>query len=114
MIDAAYERPHFAFFDSVADAPAEIAADSIVSRTLHHRDGLRVIVFGFAPGQELSEHTSSKRALLYFVEGEAVLTLGDRTMQAGPGSLAVMDPHLPHSIRAVTQTRMVLIMVDAA
>ena len=43
---------------------ADIADDSIVSRTVYKDDSLRVILFGFAPGETLSEHTSSFPALL--------------------------------------------------
>lgn len=105
--------PGFAYFAALAELVPEIADDSIVSRTLHNQDGVRVILFGFAPGQELSEHTSTKRALLYFLDGEAEVQLGGATLQARAGSLAVMEPNLPRSIRAHTQTRMLLVMMDA-
>ena len=36
-----------------------------------------MISFGFAPGQELSEDTSAKPAILHFLKGEAQLTLGE-------------------------------------
>jgi quercetin dioxygenase-like cupin family protein len=49
-----------------------IPPDTIVSRTVYLGETMRIILFGFAPGQELSEHTSTKEAVLHFLRGEAM------------------------------------------
>ena len=46
----------------------------ILSRTLHDDQKMKVVVFGFAEGEELSEHTASMPAVLHFLQGEASLT----------------------------------------
>jgi len=84
--------------------------DSIISRTLHTDDRARIILFTFAPGQELSEHTASVPATLYFVKGTADLTLGQEAHQAGPGTFAHMPANLPHSIAAKEEVIMLLTM----
>lgn len=89
----------------------EITADSIVSRTFYSEKVLKAILFGFAPGQELSEHTSARPAILHFLSGEATLTLGDKTMAAGPNTWAHMPAHLPHSIVAHTPVVMLLLLL---
>ena len=48
----------------------------ILSRTLLNDDRLKAVAFGFAQGEELSEHTASMPAVLHFLRGEAALTLG--------------------------------------
>lgn len=101
----------FIYLPDLAAALPEIPADSIVSRTIVKNDHVDVILFGFAPGQELSEHTSSRPAMLHFLAGEATLTLGDVVETAVAGSWAYMQPKLPHSILAKTQVTMALIMV---
>ena len=61
----------------------------ILSRTLFNDDRLKAVVFGFAQGEELSEHTASMPAVLHFLQGEAKLTLGDDTRggaSRAPGS----------------------------
>jgi len=98
------------FADLVRELP-EIPADSIVSRNLLKNEHMDVILFGFAAGQELSEHTSSRPAMLYFVDGEADLTLGGEKMTAVPHTFTTMRPHLPHSILAHTPVTMLLIML---
>ena len=52
-----------------------IPEDGTISRTLYQDSGLKVVVFGFAAGQELSEHTSSSPAIMHFIQGEAQVTL---------------------------------------
>jgi len=90
---------------------AEIQPDSILSRTIYADDQLKVILFAFAPGQELSEHTASVPALLQILEGEAKLTLGGDSFDASAGAWARMQAHLPHSVYAKTITKMLLVML---
>jgi quercetin dioxygenase-like cupin family protein len=103
----------------IPDIEAMIAAitpDSIVSRTVYQGPTLRIIVFGFAAGQELSEHTSSKEAVLHFLRGEALVTLGKaaeggETVSAQAGAVIRMKPGLPHTVVAQTDTIMLLSMM---
>ncbi len=85
-------------------------AKGILSRTVHKDDKLRITLFGFAPGEELSAHTAPHSAVLYFAQGEARLRLGDDWLEAQAGSLAYMPAHLPHAIQAKTPVIMLLIM----
>jgi quercetin dioxygenase-like cupin family protein len=101
----------YTLISNVGAAVSEIPPDSIVSRTIYQAKGLRVILFGFAPGQELSEHTSTKEAILHFLSGEAEVTLGGDTASAQAGTLIRMAPNLQHSVRAASETRMLLYMV---
>ncbi len=57
----------------------------ILSRTLYNDDRLKAVAFGFAQGEELSEHTASMPAILHFLQGEALLTLGDDRHEAKAG-----------------------------
>lgn len=100
----------YTYFNNLQVEVPETPPDSIVSRTLHDDEQSRVILFSFAPGQELSEHTASKAAMLYFVQGEADLTLGDDPHPAQIGTWVHMHPKLPHSVRAKTLTVMLLLM----
>ena len=95
---------------------AAITPDSIVSRTVYQGPTLRIIIFGFAAGQELSEHTSSKEAVLHFLRGAAAVTLGKaadggETVAAQPGTVIRMQPGLPHTVVAESDTLMLLSMM---
>ena len=102
---------NYFFTENVAELVNEIPPESIVSRTFYEADRLKAILFGFAPGQELSEHTSARSAILHFLTGEADLTLGDDTQPVQAGSWAFMQPHLPHSIVAKTEVIMLLYLL---
>jgi quercetin dioxygenase-like cupin family protein len=106
------QDPVYRYFADLAGELPEITPDTIVSRTLYDGEEVRAVIFGFAPGQELSEHTASKRALLYFVSGEAQLTLGEDARTAQPGTFVEMPPHLPHSVVAQTELVMLLLLVE--
>jgi quercetin dioxygenase-like cupin family protein len=82
-----------------------------LSRTIHQDERLKGVLFGFAAGEELSEHTASTPAVLHFLDGEAELTLGDDHIPAAPGTWIAMPPKLPHSVRALTPVRMLLLLL---
>jgi quercetin dioxygenase-like cupin family protein len=63
------------FADLAAELPP-VTPDSIISRTVYGDARVKVVLFGFAAGQELSEHTASMPALLHILSGQARLTLG--------------------------------------
>src|SRR5215472_12309011 len=83
----------------------------ILSRTLFSDDRLKVVLFGFAPGEELSEHTASMPAVQHFLQGEARLSLGDDTLEAKPGTWVHMPKGLRHSVQAKTAVVMLLLLL---
>ena len=89
----------------------EISEDTIISRSVFQDDQVRATIFGFAPGQELSEHTAARPAILHFLKGEDELTLGKDKTVARPGTWAHMPADLPHSILAKTEVIMLLLML---
>ncbi len=70
--------PAYTHFSDLAQA-VQPPEQGILSRTLLNDDRIKVVAFGFAQGEELSEHTASMPAVLHFLQGEAKLTLGDAT-----------------------------------
>jgi len=90
----------------------ETPPESIVSRAIYQDERHKVVLFGFAAGQELSEHTSSRPAILQVLRGEARLTLGDEVIDAAAGSWAFMPPHLKHSLTAKTPVQMLLTLLN--
>lgn len=104
----------YTFFANLAAEVELPATDRIVSRTLAAGPGAKAVLFGFAAGQELTEHTSAKPALLHLLEGSARITLGADAFDAEAGAWALMPPRLPHSIAATTPVRMLLVLLDGA
>ena len=52
----------YTYFEDITRTIESIPTDSIVSRTIYTDDGVRAVLFGFAAGQELTEHTASRPA----------------------------------------------------
>ncbi len=97
----------------IADLAAhqDVPADGILTRTLFEDDHTKAVLFTFAKGQELSEHTASMPAILHFVSGEADLVLGEDATSARAGTWVHMPANLKHSIRASSPTIMLLLLL---
>ena len=104
----------FHFIPNLVDENLDIPTNSILSRTIYSDPQIKVILFGFAAGQELSEHTASVPAILHILSGDIKLTLGDQTFSAQAGAWAHMDAKLPHSVLAKSQAQMLLVMLLSA
>ncbi len=86
----------------------KFAANGIVSRTLLRTATSRVVLFGFAEGQELTEHTSTQHAVIQILSGECEFSLAGKPQIVKTGDLIYMPPHLPHAVKATTQFSMLL------
>ncbi|MCL4402313.1 MAG: cupin domain-containing protein [Acidobacteria bacterium] len=89
----------------------QIPANGILSRTLYNDERLKIVIFAFSEGQELSAHTAPMPAVIQILQGEAELTLGNDKMAATAGALARMAPNLNHAIVAKTGVVMLLFMM---
>jgi quercetin dioxygenase-like cupin family protein len=100
----------------VPDLTAEIRIPEkgILSHTLHNDDAVKIVLFGFAPGQELTAHTAPMPATIQFLEGEADVTLGADKQEVKRGALIQMQPQLTHGIVAKTPVLMLLYLHKAA
>jgi quercetin dioxygenase-like cupin family protein len=92
-------------------AEVTIPENGILSRTLYNDDRLKVIVFGFAKGQELTAHTAPMPAAIQILEGEAQVTLGQDKHDLKAGAFVHMPPALEHGIYAQTPMIMLLLMM---
>ncbi len=102
-----------ASYGFIHDVRAEISvpADGILSRTLHTDDRTTLTVFGFDAGQELTEHTSSRPAIIEILDGRAEIVLDGETHEAGPGTWVAMPAGMRHAIRATTPLTMSLVLI---
>jgi quercetin dioxygenase-like cupin family protein len=96
--------------DDLAAAVA-IQPGAIVSKVIHRDDLTNVTVFGFDTGQELTEHTSGRAALVQVVSGRLRFTADGEELDAGPGFWLHMAPDTPHALVATAPTIMVLTLL---
>lgn len=88
-------------------------AGSVVSRTIIEKQAGTVTLFAFSQDQGLSEHTAPFDALVYLVDGEADITISGKSHRLKEGEMIIMPANEPHALRAITQFKMLLVMVKS-
>lgn len=83
----------------------------IVSRSLLDGEGGSATLFTFDGGQSLSEHKAPYSALVYGLEGEAEFMVGGVAQKIQAGRMLVMPANVPHSMKAETRFRMMLVLI---
>ena len=104
------DMPGSTIFSDIA-ADVEIPKEGTLSRVLYKDDQVRVIVFAFDTDQELTEHATPLAAIIQVVSGRLDVTLGDESTEAVPGSWIHMRPSLPHTVKALEPSVMLLTMI---
>jgi quercetin dioxygenase-like cupin family protein len=84
---------------------------SVVSRSVLKKNSGSVTLFAFAEGEGLSEHTAPFDALVYVVEGEARVAVSAAVHDVKGGELLLLPAGVPHSVKAVREFKMMLIML---
>lgn len=89
----------------------EIPKDGTLSRTIHQNERVKIVLFGFAGGQELSRHTAASAAIVQIVEGQIRFTLDGEERELTTGSWVFMEPNVPHALYARTDSVMLLTLL---
>lgn len=91
----------------------EVQTEATVSRTAFRAPGVRVVLFGFDTGQELTEHTAAMPVLLQALSGRFSITADGRTEELVPGGLMHLDTRVAHAVYAHEPSKLMLTMLDA-
>jgi quercetin dioxygenase-like cupin family protein len=86
---------------------------AVVSRTILDKKAGTITVFSFDEGEGLSEHTAPFDATVLILDGEAEITIDGDPIRARAGEMVIMPADRPHALRAITQFKMMLIMIRA-
>jgi quercetin dioxygenase-like cupin family protein len=92
----------------------EIPAAGTLSRVLYRDDQIRLVAFAFDEGQELTDHTAAKPAIVQVVSGRIRLDLAGDPVELGPGGWVHMAAHLTHAVYALEPTVMLLTLLPAS
>ena len=103
-------------------------AASVVSRVLLKNKGGTVTLFAFSKDEGLSEHTAPFDALVQVIEGEAEIGIAPapraaegetepgsalEKFQVRAGEVITLPANRAHSVKAITDFKMLLIMIRA-
>ena len=94
-------------------ALVEYQPGAVVSRTLIKKSAGTITAFAFDAGEGLSEHTAPYDALVLGVDGIAEISIGKRVNRLAAGQLLRLPAGEPHAVKAVTQFKMILVMIRA-
>jgi quercetin dioxygenase-like cupin family protein len=93
---------------------ADLAAyqtHSIVSREIINKKTGTVTVFAFDAGEGLSEHTAPFDAMVYALEGQAEIMIGDAWHAVKAGDMIIMPAGRPHALKASERFKMLLVLI---
>lgn len=76
-------------------------------------DSAHVVLFEFAAGQELHEHTAHHPVLVQCLAGHVELLVGDERADLRPGDLAHLPRMVTHAVRALQDSTMTVTMLVA-
>lgn len=90
---------------------AEMAVEAHHPRVLDSEDEGRLIVIELPAGERLQEHQVHERAWLLVVSGAIEIDESEgETVGGGPGLLAQFDPNERREVRALEDSRIVLLL----
>jgi quercetin dioxygenase-like cupin family protein len=92
-------------------AEVEVPEEGTLSRVVYKDDRLRLVVFAFDTGQELTEHRSSSAAIVQVPKGTIDFTVEGTTHRLTPTSWLYMEPDQPHSLIAIEPSILLLTML---
>lgn len=84
---------------------------TVVSRTLAQGKPLSVTLFAFDKGEEISSHSASGDAMVYILDGEAEITIGEEKFSVKKGETIVMPANVPHALLATQRFKMLLTVI---
>jgi len=84
---------------------------SIVSKQIIKKPNGNITLFAFDKEESLTEHTSPFEAVVFMVDGEMEITIGGKPYSVKAGEIIVMPPNVPHALRAIQKSKMLLTMI---
>jgi quercetin dioxygenase-like cupin family protein len=79
-------------------------------QVLRSDDETRVVALHLPAGEELQEHQVHERAYMLVVSGEVEVSQDGRTEAGGAGFLSHFEPNERHTVRALSDARIVLLL----
>ena len=94
-------------------AEASPPARGIHSQTISKADGVELVLFAMAAGEQLSEHTSARPAIVHVLSGEGELVVAGDAHPLKPGAWLRMAPRTAHAITASRPLAFALYMLPS-
>ena len=89
----------------------EIPKEGTLSRVLYKDDHIRLVVFAFDTGQELTDHTAGVPITIHLVSGRMELTAGNDHSEIDNKAWVHIPAGMTHAVTALEPTIMVLTLL---
>lgn len=86
---------------------------SVVSREIIRKSTGTVTLFAFDEVQGLSEHTAPFDALVYVVDGVVEVSISGKSYRLNQGEFVILPADEPHSLKALSKFKMLLVMIKS-
>ena len=88
----------------------EYPKEGILSKDLIKTNKQNISLFCMSSNSEMSEHTSSRKAIVYILEGSGIFNLAGKKIKMKQGVLIFMKKNQKHSLIASKKTSFLLIL----
>jgi len=88
----------------------EYPKQGIISKDISRTKNENISLFCMAKGSSMDEHTSTKKVLVYVIEGSGVFNIGSKKISMKPGELITLEKNKKHSLKADKKTAFLLII----
>jgi quercetin dioxygenase-like cupin family protein len=78
----------------------EYPTEGVLSKVLLKDNNCQYTLFCMAADTNISEHTSTRNAVINVIEGRGILTLEGEDIQLEPGIFVFMKANAPHALKA--------------
>ena len=82
----------------------------VVSKTLVQNDTVRMTIFSFDKGEEISTHAAGGDAMVTVLEGKGRFTVADEVFYLEAGETLIMPKDIPHAVYGEEKFKMQLIV----
>ena len=103
---------------NIESAKVQVLADlvtyqegQVVSKTLIQNPNVSLTLFSFDKGEEISTHSSHGDAMVYVMDGQAEVSIGEEKHLVNAGETIVMPAGIPHAVYAPIRMKFMLTVI---
>ncbi|RRD61743.1 cupin domain-containing protein [Leucobacter sp. OH1287] len=89
----------------------EIKPGDRVAQSAFRGEGVNTVLFAFDTDAGLAEHTAAHPVIIQALEGSILVTADGREVTLEPGGFVHFTARLPHAVRALSPSKMLLFML---
>ena len=89
-----------------------ISTHATTSRTLLHNESVRVVVFAFDTGEQLTDHAAARPVLVQLIEGRLRFSVEDEEHELVAGDVVYLAPGVRHALEALEPSRLTLVLIE--